>query len=716
MRCHYFFFSLLFSLLALILGHSLQAQVRAEQTPEALSLWLPGKTAPAIVFPLQEDWLAARMASSTIKGRLGSFRLKEHVRSHFRFEAIDSIVSIARGGLQIDGHLRERSRVCAFRLLAVAAGENELKLSIHTRSNLPMDRIILRYVQPSEAHLFGFGEQFSHLNMQGRRVTMIPEENGIGRGDPKITAFTRLAGVAGGDCSTYAPIPFYMSSGGKGICVTQGSPWYFDFGQHDRAEVYALEGSLEMTIWQYPQPLDMIEAFSRINGRFPLLPDWAFGTWLGIQGGTARVDSVLKVMQAADCNMAAVWIQDWVGRRATQYGNRLQWHWEADTAQYPDLKAWIAAKNAQQIKVLGYINPFLKAESKWVDTLAPYFAHDVHGVPICLPVGGFDAYQFELNDSATSQMMIDLIRKNMVDVGFSGWMADFAEWYPAGAYLRDPSGKKAPWIVRHNSYPIQWQSINRQAIATAPDSSDYVFFSRSGYLGAGQYATAYWAGDQMTSWGEDDGLPSAVKALISSGMSGIAINHSDIGGYTNVSNALLKINRDPILLQRWAEFAAFTPIFRTHEGLIPSQNAQAYDTLDGLAKSFATMSRVHAALRPYLKSLNVEAHEKGWPMVRHLWLHYPDDPEVLDLKYEYLLGRDILVIPNIAPPSPKNNRSSVHAYFPEGNWEHLLQPNILVTGRQWLEVDAPLGRPAVYIRADSPWKLQLQEDIAEAYR
>jgi sulfoquinovosidase len=305
----------------------------------------------------------------------------------------------------------------------------------------------------------------------------------------------------------------------------------------------------------------------------------------------------------------------------------------------------------------------------------------------------------------------------MIDLGFSGWMADFGEWYPGRGSVH--TRRESPeWgtILLHNSNPVLWQQVHRMALDSADAPADLLFFSRSGYVGAGTHASAYWAGDQMTSYGAHDGLASAVKALISSGMSGIAINHSDIGGYTNVSNALLHINRDAELLQRWAEFAAFTPIFRTHEGLKPAENVQPWDDTPAQA-AFIQMAKVHGVLRDYLHALNVEATEKGWPMIRHLWLHYPDDPEVLDLEYEYLLGRDILVIPSLAPyRNKRHNGDHVQAYFPAGSWQHLLVPGVTVTGLQKLEVASPLGQPAVYIRADSPWRDRLVQGMAAVYR
>ena len=694
--------------LVTIMASTLNSQVRVINSQEELAFWLPGKAWPAISFPLQEDWIAASHGHSKVTGHLGSFRLQENAVDVYKFERINDVGTDSDGAAHVGGRLQHGNKSCSFELTARAISPDQIHLSVRVNGGQPFTRLILRYFQPSSAYIFGGGEQFSHLNLQGHRVPMIAEENGIGRGDPKITPFTRLVGVAGDAFSTYCPIPFYMTTEGHGFLVSEGSPLYLDFSQRNRAEVYALEGKLEMEIWQMKAPLDILESYSKINGRFPILPDWAWGTWLGIQGGEERVNQRILQMQKAGCPIAAVWIQDWVGRRDTKFGQRLQWHWEADTVGYPHLKEWIAAQNAQNIRVLGYINPFLKVESPWLDSLIRLrlLVEDSDGKPIKLPVGGFGAYQFELHDPATRAWLAKLIRQNMIDIGFSGWMADFAEWYPAKASLHSkPSLAQTAWIAQHNDYPILWQEVNRMAIESAANSSDFVFFSRSGSIGAGKYTSAYWAGDQMTSWGKNDGLPSALTALISSGMSGMAINHSDIGGYTNVSNPLLTLTRDPELLQRWAEFAAFTPIFRSHEGLLPKSNNQPWG-VDGTGhQGFIRMAKLHECLHDYLKAANTEAHENGWPMIRHLWLHYPCDPKVLDLKYEYLLGSDILVIPNISPMPKKHSQvAQISAYFPEGDWQHLIFEDSLVHGPLSRSVQVRLGVPAVYIRDDSPWK------------
>lgn len=92
-----------------------------------------------------------------------------------------------------------------------------------------------------------------------------------------------------------------------------------------------------------------------------------------------------------------------------------------------------------------------------------------------------------------------------------------------------------------------------------------VFFMRAGFRDSPKWASLFWEGDQMVSWQANDGIKSAVVGLLSSGISGYAFNHSDIGGYCAVSLPFFKYQRSEELLLRWMELNAFTTVFRTHE-------------------------------------------------------------------------------------------------------------------------------------------------------
>src|SRR5829696_3900802 len=130
--------------------------------------------------------------------------------------------------------------------------------------------------------------------------------------------------------------------------------------------------------------------------------------------------------------------------------------------------------------------------------------------------------------------------------------------------------------VTTTRYAEEWARVNREAISEAGRGEDIVFFNRSGYTKSPRYSTLFWVGDQLVDWDEHDGIKSAVTGLLSSGLSGYSLQHSDIGGYTAIDELLFKYHRSKELLLRWIELGAFTTVFRTHEGNIPEVNHQIY--------------------------------------------------------------------------------------------------------------------------------------------
>jgi alpha-glucosidase len=244
--------------------------------------------------------------------------------------------------------------------------------------------------------------------------------------------------------------------------------------------------------------------------------------------------------------------------------------------------------------------------------------------------------------------------------------------------------------------------MSREAIEEAGRGEDIVFFDRSGFTRSPGIATLFWLGDQMQSWDEYDGIKTAVVGLLSGGMSGFSLIHSDTGGYVAVKvgvdgRQIPVIARTPELLMRWLELNAFTAVLRTHEGLDPAVAAQIYTNAATLvhAKRFAS---VYQGLAAYRKGLVADAAASGHPVVRHPFLHYPDDANVKGLRYQFLLGPDLMVAPVL-----DRGADAVEVYFPEGSaWTDLWTGADAGVAGEWRRMPTPLGRPAVFLRKDAP--------------
>lgn len=128
----------------------------------------------------------------------------------------------------------------------------------------------------------------------------------------------------------------------------------------------------------------------------------------------------------------------------------------------------------------------------------------------------------------------------MLATGICGWMCDFGESVPLDAQVHGNLTAQQ----FHSQYPSLWGQLNADAIKKMRelselemcDSEDVVYFMRSGNARSPLATRLFWLGDQMVTWDAHDGLATVVMGMLSQGLSGYSMTHSDIGGYT----ALLK--------------------------------------------------------------------------------------------------------------------------------------------------------------------------------
>jgi alpha-glucosidase (family GH31 glycosyl hydrolase) len=356
---------------------------------------------------------------------------------------------------------------------------------------------------------------------------------------------------------------------------------------------------------------------------------------------------------------------------------------------------------------MSYINPFLcddlcddaaqkKNHSRNLFEEAArngYLVENHRGEPYKITISSFSASLVDLTNPEAWTWIKEIIKGELIGKGTSGWMADFGEGLPYDAVLFSGVDPRS----YHNRYAEECARVNREAISEAGRGDDIVFFNRSGYTKRPRSSTLFWVGDQLVDWNAHDGIKSAVTGLLSSGLSEYSLEHSDIGGYTTIDNPLFKFHRSKELLLRWIELGAFTTVFRTHEGNIPKLNHQIYSDMETLTH-FARFAKVYAAWKPYRIELVKEASETGLPVVRHPFIHYPNDPEVPTLNYQYMVGSELMVAPVL-----DHGADAVKVYLPAGKWLHLWTGNRYgSTQRSVYEtVSAPIGEPGVFYKEGS---------------
>jgi alpha-glucosidase (family GH31 glycosyl hydrolase) len=272
----------------------------------------------------------------------------------------------------------------------------------------------------------------------------------------------------------------------------------------------------------------------------------------------------------------------------------------------------------------------------------------------------------------------------LADMGIDGWWPDQGD------------GLDAPSRLARNRMYFEGQQLYR------PNQRVYALH-RNAYAGMQRYAAFLWSGDVLSRW---ETLQVHVPNAINTGLSGISWWGTDIGGFIPTEEYTGE------LYARWFQFSAFCPLFRSHgrdwrlhlpwgwdtgEIMYPETKGYNPDPAQIRNPAIEPICKKYLELRyrlmPYLYSAVRATCETALPIVRALWLHYPDDPIAIARGDEYLYGRDILVAPVI-------EKGATHRalYLPHGDW-YDFWTNERQTGGREVTRDVDLATMPLYVRA-----------------
>jgi alpha-glucosidase (family GH31 glycosyl hydrolase) len=307
---------------------------------------------------------------------------------------------------------------------------------------------------------------------------------------------------------------------------------------------------------------------------------------------------------------------------------------------------------------------------------------------------GLDAGILDLTNPAGRSWFKNVLLSQVWNANISGFMTDFGEYtpiYPDTSF----ANKSIDPLIYHNTYPREWAALHHWIGESVPSFKDAILFHRSCAMAANRYMNLYWAGDQDTNWGINDGIKSSVTVMGHMGLSGYAHGHTEIGGYTTTWDNNGVVNRTAELLGRWGELSAVaSTVFRTHEGNVPQVNAQFYSN-SSTYSWFSYNARMFASLAAYRRRiLDTESKKLGWPLLRMPVVYHPNDVKAKAISYQsFYLGADLYVAPVLDP-----GHTSVSVYFPGKNqtFTHVWSGK-KYHGGQTARVSAPYGKPAVFL-------------------
>lgn len=473
----------------------------------------------------------------------------------------------------------------------------------------------------------------------------------------------------------YKSIPFFLIyKAGVTLGVLLDNTWRtsFDFGRElpNTYSFGAVNGPLNYYIFYGPSPKQVVESYAWLTGKPPLPPRWT----LGFQQSRYSYESQARVMEIANrlrkdrIPADAIYLD--IG---FQEKNR---PFTVDREKFPDFAGMVAqlkAKNFQVVAITdlhianlpgqnyapydsgvagdhfvknpdgsvytGVVWPgpsvfpdFTQQQTRaWWGTLYRNFQH--------IGIAGFwnDMNEPSIFDSPTKTMPLDIVHR-IDELGFIKRTATHAEI--------------------HDVYGMENSRATFEGLhALAPDVRPFVL-TRATYAGGQRYA-ATWTGDNSSTWNH---LRLATPMLENLGLSGFAFAGADVGGYAGTP--------PPDLLTKWLEVATFQPIDRDHteSGTGDQEPWIGSPQQEAIRRHFI---EERYRLMPYLYTLAEESSRTGLPMVRPLFLEFPDaapDHHPLDIDLpasgEFLLGSELLVAPS---PWPEQLDRYL-AEFPSEDW------------------------------------------------
>jgi len=575
--------------------------------------------------------------------------------------------------------------------------EVEMKLTLEGRRLLAdakviaspgINRLALSFTRDDNDTYFGMGERFNSPEHGGSVVRNWAQEGAMG-----IWNLSRIAPNLSfnpfplGQDTTYYPVPFFLNAKGYGFLLNDPHFSRWDFGKKkaDRVDIVNWNNTFNFILFYGPSPLQVIEDMTALTGRISVPKPWIFAPWNVAISGSKRSREVAQTVRKEKIPTSAIWSEDWWWDDTMPKLPRSK-EWKLNRIRYPDFENLLKELHNDGFRYLTYFQPYIFVESDLYreGTAKGYFTMNQDGTPYVINVTFEKKVQLDLTNSEAVKWWQEKLYAKSVEMGVDGWMTDYSEYTPPDSKSHDG---RSGWEL-HNDYTVLWSKITREFFDRARPDGDYAFFVRAGYIGTQKYAPVVWTGDSNANWEKYDGIPSVISAVTSIGISGFPVTATDIAGM----HCILSPSTDKELFFRWTELGAMLPVMRNHRGSDFCNNWKFDDDRETLM-AYRKYAIIHTALFPYFYTLIHDAAKHGWPVTRHMALHYPDDLRSLETHYQFLVGDRLLIAPVI-----KDKARKWPVYLPPGEWIDFFT-NKKYAGQAEIEVDAPLDYLPLFVKS-----------------
>lgn len=465
--------------------------------------------------------------------------------------------------------------------------------------------------------IFGCGESATGLNKAGQKVNLFVT-------DPQGPETDQM----------YKPIPFFMSNRGYGMFMHTSAPVTCDFGATyiGLNKMFMGDENLDLFVF-FGEPKDILDEYTDLVGKPGMPPLWSFGTWMSRityfseKEGYDVAANIRKNKYPCDViHFDTGWFDvDW------------QCDYKFSENRFQNPQQMLKDLRSQGFHVCLWQLPYFTPKNR-------YFSEQIEKDMYVKNGNGELPYEdvvLDFSNPETVKWYQDKLA-GLLNIGVSAIKVDFGEAAPLnGIYASGKSG----WY-EHNLYPVRYDMAVSEI--TKKLHNENIMWARAAWAGSQRYPL-HWGGDAATT---NTGLLGTLRAGLSFGLSGFSFWSHDMGGFVK--------STPEDLYCRWIPFGFLTSHTRAHGA--PPTEPWLYDS-KRVQDVFRKSAEMKYRLMPYVYAQAKECTEKGLPMLRALFVEFPDDPGAWKVDDEYLFGSQILVAPLL-----ESGMTGRTVYLPEGKW------------------------------------------------
>ncbi|MDX1640621.1 MAG: glycoside hydrolase family 31 protein [Balneolaceae bacterium] len=487
-------------------------------------------------------------------------------------------------------------------------------------------------LQPGEK-IYGFGESFTQFDKRGEKVVLwVDDANGTQNE------------------TMYKPIPFYMSNRGYGVFMHHSTPISVDVGKYYNAVNSMMIGDDEADLFFFlGEPKDILDEYTELTGKASMPPLWSFGFWMSRITYFSEEDGREVINQLRDLEIPADVLHFDTGWFGVDW--RADYQFPED--RFPNPEQMIQDFKDQGFHISLWQLPYMTPKNTLYDELVrnELAVKDRKGnIPVEDAIIDFS------NPDAVQWYQDKL--EPLLEMGVGAIKVDFGEAAPEnGLYHSGRTG----WY-EHNLYPLRYNKA--VAEITEEVSGNGFIWARSTWAGSQRYPV-HWGGDPATT---SSAMSATLRSGLSIGLTGFTFWSHDIGGFTTAA--------PEDVYRRWTPFGMLTSHVRSH-GNPPTE---PWEYSDEFLEGFRKADNMRYRLMPYIYSQGKYSSERGLPMLRALFVEYPDDAGSWLIDDQYLFGSDMLVAPLF------ENVEERDVYLPPGTWIDYQTGEIYIGG--WHTIEA----------------------------